>query len=103
MLARDVAVNAVRKEGTTRVRVLIRPKLQVFTKPADRSGAVLPQLREVTCTLNDKNVAVLTAGQNFGENGFFELELRGGQPGDAIGVAWVDAGGNKGRGSAVLK
>jgi hypothetical protein len=105
MLARDVAINAVTKDEGTRVRVLIRPKLQVAVKNRGKNGNgdAPPPLREIVCTLNGASVAVLSAGKNFGDSGFFELELRGGKPGDAIDVAWVDIAGNKGRGGAVLK
>ena len=103
MLARDVAINVVRKDDKARVRILIRPKLQIATKPSDQDGAALPRLREVVCTLNDSKFAVLTAGDNFNDSGFFEVELRGGQPGNTINVAWTDVAGNKGQGSSVLK
>jgi hypothetical protein len=101
MLARDVAINVIRKDDKTRVRILIRPKLQVATKPGD--SAPLPHLREVVCTLNDDKFAVLTVGDNFNDSGFFEVELHGGQPGNTINVAWTDVAGNKGQGSSVLK
>ena len=103
MFARDVAVKATRNDGATRVRVLIRPKLQVLTNRAEQTGSALAQLREIVCTLNDNKVAILAVGQNFNDSGFFEVELRGGNPGDAVNISWVDAEGNKGQRGVVLK
>jgi hypothetical protein len=108
MLARDAAINATRKDDSARVRVLIRPKLQVAIKNGGiknggKNGETLAPLREVICTLNDATVAVLTAGHNFNDSGYFELELRGSKAGDAFNVSWVDVAGNKGRGGVVLK
>jgi hypothetical protein len=103
MLARDAAINATRKDDSARVRVLIRPKLQVAIKNGGKNGETLAPLREAICTLNDATVAVLTAGHNFNDSGYFELELRGSKAGDAFNVSWVDVAGNKGRGGVVLK
>src|ERR1700719_825447 len=103
MLARDAAVNVTRKDDSARIRVLIRPKLQVAIKNGGKNDETPAPLREVICTLNNATVAVLTAGRNFNDNGYFELELRGSKPGDAFNVSWVDVAGNKGRGGVVLK
>jgi hypothetical protein len=100
-MARSVAINTTRDDKTTNVRVLIRPMLRVSlgTGPA----LALAALQSVACTLNGKSVLSLDAGQHFGEDGFFEFTLNGGTPGDTIDVAWTDASGGAGRGSARLK
>ncbi|MDT7833966.1 thiosulfate oxidation carrier complex protein SoxZ [Aquabacterium sp. OR-4] len=80
----------------TVVRVLMAHEMETGQRK-DATGRLVPawHIREISVTLNGRQVLTAQCGPSVARNPFLQFTLRGAKPGDRIGVSWVDNRGER--------
>lgn len=80
----------------TTVRLLMAHEMESGQRK-DATGRIVPawHIRELTVTHNGRPVLTAQCGPSVARNPFLQFTLRGGKPGDRIGVSWIDSRGER--------
>jgi sulfur-oxidizing protein SoxZ len=80
----------------TTVRLLMAHEMESGQRK-DATGRLVPawHIRELTVTHNGRTVLTAQCGPSVAKNPFLQFTLKGGKPGDRIGVSWIDNRGER--------
>jgi sulfur-oxidizing protein SoxZ len=91
-MAKDtIRLQAKLKDNETVVKVLITHPMDVERKAED--GSVIPAhfIKEIRCTLNDKEILAATWTAAVSKNPYLSFKIKGGKLGDAVKFSWKDS------------
>lgn len=92
-----IKIRSKRLGGKTQIRTLISHPMETGRNRDPDTGQLIPAhyIQTLTVSLNGKEMVVCALGAGISKDPYFAFMLNGGNPGDAIMVAWEDNLGNR--------
>ena len=102
-MADPMRIRAQSAGDKTTVRVLMSHEMETGQRK-DAAGKTIPAwfIQEMSATLNGKPVLTAQWGPSVAKNPFVQFVIKGGKPGDKVGVTWVDNRGDKRSDEAIV-
>lgn len=103
-MAEAMKMRATMEGGVVDVKVLIQHEMETGIRKDAKTEKLIPAhfINQVTATLNGKTVLDAQWGGGIAKNPFLGFKIKGGKPGDKVGVNAVDNLGNKFDGEVVV-
>jgi sulfur-oxidizing protein SoxZ len=94
-MAGNIKIRAKAEGGETSVKALMTHPMETGLRKDKKTGEIVPAhfITEVTCKWKDKVVLTALWSGGVSQNPYLAYKFKGGQPGDAVELTWVD---NKG-------
>ena len=86
MAKNTIKIRAKTRDAVTRVKTLIKHKMQGNSTAASEAHFI----QEVVCEHNGALVLKANWSNNISRNPYLSFEFEGGTPGDQITVSWID-------------
>jgi len=94
-MASNIKIRAKVQDGVTTVKALMTHPMETGLRKDKKTGEVIPAhfITELTCKWKDKVVLTALWSGGVSQNPYLSFKFKGGEPGDAVTLTWVD---NKG-------
>ena len=91
-MARKIKIRAKVKDGTARVKFLMKHPMETGLRRDKKTGKKIPAhyISDVNVALNGTNVMTAYLGPGVSQDPYLSTEVMGANKGDTITVAWVD-------------
>jgi len=103
-MADEIKIRAKMDGSVVDVKVLIQHIMETGTRKDAKTGQLIPAhfINQVVATLNGQTVMEAQWGVGVAKNPFVGFKIKGGKPGDKVGINAVDNLGVKFDGEAVV-
>ena len=104
-MARKIKIRAKVKDGTARVKFLMKHPMETGLRRDKKTGKKIPAhyISDVNVALNGANVMTAYLGPGVSQDPYLSTEVMGANKGDTITVAWVDNTGEQASAEAKVK
>ncbi|MEY6431141.1 thiosulfate oxidation carrier complex protein SoxZ [Thioalkalicoccus limnaeus] len=101
----NIRIRAEANGGKTTVAALITHPMETGLRQDAESGDTIPAhfIKELVCRWKDEIVLNAQWSGGVSQNPYLSFRFHGGEPGDAIEIAWTDNLGQTGAGTATIR